>query len=189
MNKMILTGLCLTLASASPAPAGDLLSGLGDSLAKAAKQKAESALSRTTSEAVHALYAPGGEGDRDGYDRYGDFWQFRIDEVVQGPDGHWQAVIGVRAAAGHRIGLTASELKVYLISADGETLQNWGELYKAGVLGPSLGLEPLPGTLWLEPGDEARVRVRWDKSRKVQPLKVRLQSTGATGESRTFSMK
>jgi hypothetical protein len=122
------------------------------------------------------------------YEGYGP-WDFKLDQLKVGVDGQWQAVIGVRNAAPHRQGLVASEIKVFLINEDGETLANWGELYKASVEGPSVGLEPVPGTLWLEPGDEMRVRLRFADSRKVRPVKIRLQSTGATAQIRTFPVR
>lgn len=189
MNKIIIAGLLATVATAvAPANAQSLLGGL--------RKKLEQAIERETGDVADRL--TGGQADAStptrlgavgGYGRYGEFWEFRVEDVLQGPDGHWQAVIGVRNAASHRLGLTASEIKVYLITQDGEAIQNWGELYKASVAGPSLGLEQLPGTLWMEPGDEARVRVRWDKSRAIRPLKIRLQSTGASGESKSFPIR
>jgi hypothetical protein len=122
-----------------------------------------------------------------GYQRYG-AWDFRLEGLETGPDGQWQAVIGVRNAANYRQGMVVSEIKAFLITADGETLTNWGELYKASVGGNSAGLETVAGTLWLEPGDETRVRLRWDGSRGLKPAKLRLQSTGATSATRTFSV-
>lgn len=119
------------------------------------------------------------------YQNYG-VWDFKVDELSQGPDGHWQAVFMARAAASHRIGMVSSEIKLFLINEDGEVVVNWGELYKASVTGPSLGLEKVPGTLWMEKGDQARVRVRWDKSRHFKPVKLRMQSTGAGAVVRTF---
>lgn len=189
MNKnLIPAALLASLTFATPASAQGLFGGLREKLETQAERAAEDMIGKL-GESTAQGGSTGSAGVSAGggsYERYGDFWEFRVEEVLQGPDGHWQAVIGVRAAAAHRIGLVASELKAYLITADGEALQNWGELYKASVTGPSLGLETLPGTLWMEPGDEARVRLRWDRSRQVQPVKIRLQSTGAAGESRTF---
>ena len=122
------------------------------------------------------------------FQRYGN-WDFRLEELKVGVDEQWQAVIGVRNAAGHRQGMVASEIKVFLISEDGETLVNWGELYRASVEGSSAGLETALGTLWLEPKDKTRIRLRFDNSRDVKPVKIRIQSTGATAQTRTFDLE
>lgn len=190
MKKIITACLLAAFVAGAPAQAQGLLGGL--------RKKLEARIERETDDVVGKLasgQAPagtGGGGARSqggGYERYGEFWEFKVEEVLQGPDGHWQAVIGVRNTASHRLGLTVSEIKAYLINEDGEALQNWGELYKASVTGPSLGLEPVPGTMWMEQGDEARVRIRWDKSRAIRPLRIRLQSTGASGESKSFPIR
>ncbi len=121
------------------------------------------------------------------YDTYGN-WQFKVDEVQIGADGEWQAIIGVRNMQEFRQGMVVSEIKAALITADGETLQNWGELYRASVSGGGAGLEKLPGTLWIEPGQAARFRLRFAGSRGIKPTRIRIESTGATAQSRTFDL-
>lgn len=179
MKYVIPLVLALSVAAgAGQASAQGFLEGL-------VKQKAESFVSRALDGDLKlGKTAAKNGGGASGFQTYG-AWEFKLDELKVGPDEQWQAVIGVRNAAGHRQGLVASEIKVFLITEDGETLANWGELYKASVEGSSSGLETLP-TLWLEDGDEARIRIRFADSRNVRPVKIRLQSTGATAQIRTF---
>ncbi|MDO9338753.1 MAG: hypothetical protein Q7T61_20365 [Caulobacter sp.] len=176
-RTVILVAALAALAGAGQASAGGFLEGL-------ARQKAESLVSKALDGDLKAgkTAAKGGAGS--GFQSYGP-WDFKLEDLKVGPDEQWQAVIGVRNAAGFRQGMVASEIKVFLITEDGETLANWGELYKASVEGASSGLEPL-ATLWLEDGDEARVRIRFANSRDIKPVKIRIQSTGATAQIRTF---
>jgi hypothetical protein len=180
MNKKIaiLAATAAALALAGPAEAGGLLKRL-------AQQAGEQALDALSSGELPDLPGSGGGGAGGGFQRYGD-WEFKLDTLKLGPDEQWQAVIAVRNAARHRQGMVASEIKVSLIDQEGETLLNWGELYKASVEGPSAGLEPVNGTLWMEPGDRTRIRLRFDGSRGMRPAKIRIQSTGASAETRTF---
>ncbi|MGR4866715.1 hypothetical protein [Caulobacter sp. LARHSG274] len=122
------------------------------------------------------------------FQTYG-IWAFKVDELGRGPDGQWQAVVTVRNAANSRFGMVASEIKVFLINADGQSLVNWGDLYKASVIGPASALEKLSGVQWMEPGDQIRLRLRWDGSRTFKPTRLRLQSTGASATSRTFDLR
>jgi hypothetical protein len=78
---------------------------------------------------------------------------------------------------------------LFPISENGEALQNWGELYKVSVEGSSAGLEPVPGTMWLEQADRMRVRFRFDGSRGIEPARLRIQSSGATAQGRTFDVQ
>jgi uncharacterized low-complexity protein len=183
MKHVLPLVLALSVAAgASQASAENFLEGL-------VKQKAQSLASKALDGDLKLGKGGSGTGaaasGASGFQSYGP-WEFKLDELKVGPDEQWQAVIGVRNAAGFRQGLVASEIKVFLITEDGETLANWGELYKASVEGSSSGLEALP-TLWLEDGDEARVRIRFADSRNIRPVKIRIQSTGATAQIRTFA--
>jgi hypothetical protein len=186
-----LTAIPLAVAplAAAPACAQSFLEGLARQTAERVVTKALSGDpvltgGRTSTRLGDRASAGGGAT---AYQRYGD-WEFKLDRLEVGPDEQWQAVIGVRNAAGHRQGMVASEIKVFLINEDGETLANWGELYKASLQGSSSGLETVPGTLWVEPGDQTRIRLRFDGSRDLKPVKIRIQSTGATAQIRTFDV-
>ena len=209
MNKFILLACALALP-ASPAPAKSLLKRFAGEVGQSVAQSASRGVNRGSqgvtgsdlmgvartlaeagrqsggvnqgSQAVVGSLGAGGSGS---FQRYGN-WEFRVEKLEVGPDEQWQAVIGVRNAADYRQGMVASEIKMFLIDADGETLANWGEIYKAGIEGSSSGLEPVSGTLWLEKGDQTRVRLRFDGSRNFKPAKIRLQSTGATAQTRLF---
>lgn len=179
-NLLLMTSL--SLAIAGPASAQSFLKRLGDKLG----DRLTSAVERGQMPKLpSSVTAASGSATATGFDRYG-AWDFKLERLERGPDDGWQAVIAVRNAAAHRQGMVASEIKLFLITQDGETLSSWGELYKAGVEGSAQGLEPVPGTLWLDPGDTTRVRLRFDGSRGTKPAKLRIQSTGATSASRTF---
>lgn len=169
---LFLAAATLAIPASSPAAAQSLLGQLGRQIGAAA-----------------AGAIPGGSaqvgGSAAGFDHYGD-WQIKLERLERGSDDAWQVIIAVSNAAPYRQGLVASSVRLFLISDDGETLPNWGELYKASVEGSASGLEPVSGTVWLEPGDGARVRLRFDGSRRFKPARLRIQSTGAQPEARTF---
>jgi len=183
-RTMIMAGAAAALFAAPQASAQSLLGAL--------RAKAE----QTLSDAIRNGESPSLPGARSlnsnsqgatggGFQRYGN-WDFRFDKLELGADEQWQAVLTVRNPEAHRQGMVASEISLFLVTEDGETLQNWGELYKAGVEGSSAGLEPVPGTMWLERGEAMRIRLRFDGSRGMKPAKLRIQSTGATAQARTF---
>jgi len=180
MRKLLLMTM-LSLALASPASA-QLLKKLGERVSERVTDAV------TNGQLPNLPSASAGTGgSAKGFQRYG-AWDFKLERLERGADDGWQAVIAVRNAAPHRQGMVASEISLFLITQDGETLENWGELYRASVEGSAAGLEPVPGTLWLEPGDMTRVRLRFEGSRGTKPAKLRIQSTGATSESRTFDV-
>jgi hypothetical protein len=181
MNMTCKTILLAAAAFAAAAPVHG--QGLLKSLAGEARSRLVSSLASGELPRLPSL--GGAAGAAGGFQRYGN-WEFKLEQLKTGPDEQWQAVVGVRNAAGYRQGMVASEIRLFLITEDGETLSSWGELYKASVEGPSVGLEPVAGTLWLEPGDQTRVRLRFDGSRGLKPVKIRIQSSGATAEKRTF---
>jgi hypothetical protein len=180
MRKLLLIST-LSLALATQASAQSFLRKLGDRLGERVTNAVTSGqLPEIPSSAAGATVS-----SSTGFQRYG-AWDFKLDRLERGADDAWQAVIAVRNAAQYRQGMVASEINLFLITEDGETLHSWGELYKASVEGSAAGLEPVPGTLWLEPGDMTRVRLRFEGSRGTKPAKLRIQSTGATSQSRTF---
>lgn len=182
-RTMIMAGAAAALFAAPQASAQGLLGAL--------RAKAE----QTLSDAIRTGEAPsmpgarglssGSQANGGGFQRYGN-WDFRFDRLELGSDEQWQALMTVRNPEAHRQGMVASEISLFLITEDGETLENWGELYKAGIEGSSAGLEPVPGTMWLERGEAMRIRLRFDGSRGMKPAKLRIQSTGATAQARTF---
>jgi hypothetical protein len=171
----------LLLAVATPASAQSFLKKLGDRLS----ERMTTAVASGQLPRLPSAAAGPAASSSTGFQRYG-AWDFKLERLEKGADDGWQVVIAVRNAANYRQGMVASEINLFLITEDGETLNSWGELYKASVEGSAAGLEPVPGTLWLEPGDMTRVRLRFDGSRGTKPAKLRIQSTGATSESRTF---
>lgn len=195
MNKLLLAAAAPAFAlalTAAPAQAQNLLKQLG---ANAAQSLLDAAVAKTGvnpySQGLPSAPTVGSAGADLGspgaYQRYGE-WGFKLNELKVGVDEQWQAVIGVRNMANHRQGMVSSEIKVFLITEDGETIANWGEIYKASVEGSSSGLEPT-ATLWLEPGDEIRIRLRFANSRGIKPAKIRIQSTGSTAMVRTFAVR
>lgn len=129
---------------------------------------------------------PSGSGASSGWQRYGDIWSFKLDELGRGPDGSWQAVVSVRSESRDKVGLTASEIDAYLTNADGETLPEAGNLYKASVTGTAAGLEKLSGTQWMQQGDTMRVRLLFLDSARFNPIRFRLKSSGGDSTSRNF---
>jgi hypothetical protein len=129
---------------------------------------------------------PAGAGS---WQQYGPIWSFKVDELAQGPDGEWQAVISARSESNDKVGMTAGEIQAFLINADGETLKNWGELYKASSTGPASALRSVDGTLWMQRGDVVRFRIRFDGSREFGPVRFRIGGTGGSPVLRTFDMR
>jgi hypothetical protein len=121
------------------------------------------------------------------YANYG-IWDFRIEELAPGPDGDWQAVVRVRDAATYRVGLTGGGVVLTLFDEDGRSLQSDGRIYRASVAGSAPQLEAVPQTLWMEKGDEVRVRLRIPDSRGFKPVRLRLSSGDRQTLSRTWAM-
>ncbi|WP_298282681.1 hypothetical protein [Novosphingobium sp.] len=169
---LFLAAAGLAIPASSPAAAHSFLDQLGRQIGNAA---AKTIPGGSPQDGVSAA----------GFEHYGD-WQIKLERLERGSDDAWQVIIAVRNSAPYRQGLVASSVRLFLISDDGEALPNWGELYKASVTGSAAGLEPVSGTMWLEPGDGARVRLRFDGSRRFKPARLRIQSTGAQPEVRTF---
>lgn len=122
------------------------------------------------------------------YSNYG-IWDFRIEELKPGPDGHWQAVLWVRDAASYPVGMAPGQVTLVLIDEDGRTLRSDPLLYRASVPGPITGLQVIPQTLWMEKGDEIRLRVVFDNSAGFQPVRFRIAGGGHDPLSRTFDFR
>jgi len=105
--------------------------------------------------------------------RFG-LYSMAIEEFGTGPDGHFQVVIAVRNDTENRAGLVASHLDLTLVDADGEAKRSWGDLFKVKVSGPYSSLQIHNETLWMEPGDQVRVRLAFPDSKGFVPVKMRL---------------
>ncbi len=122
------------------------------------------------------------------YANYG-IWDMRVEELAPGPDGHWQAVVRVRDAATHPVGLTDDGVMITLFDADGRGVQSIPTLFRAAIAGPISALEPIPDTMWLEKGDEVRVRMFIRNSIGFLPVRVRVGSNDRETFSRTFPFR
>ncbi|WP_342249051.1 hypothetical protein [Sphingomonas sp. OTU376] len=128
---------------------------------------------------------PAGAGN---WQLYGSLWSFKVDEVRQGPDGSWQAIISVRAEA-NRIGMASAQIEMSLINNDGEVIRQAGRLYRPSVTGPAKSLEPIIGTQWMQKGDTIRVRLLFEESKDLHPTRLRIADTGYRPVSRDFAMR
>ena len=120
---------------------------------------------------------------------YGSIWSFKVDELGQGPDGNWQGIVSVRSESTDRVGMTASQIEAFLINEDGETIRQVGNLYRASVTGPSASLEKLNGTQWMQKGDTIRIRLLWEGSKGLHPVKLRIRNSGGNPTTHDFSMR
>ena len=181
-KTMAAIAVTATLA-ATPVHAKGLLGKIGDKVSQQIERAGSDALGKILDGQTPA----GSPGATEDFQDYG-AWQFRVDKLLIGPDGEWQAVISARNPKDWRQGMVASEIKAALITADGEALANWGDLYRADSTGNGAGLAKLTSTLWAEPGEAVRVRLRFTNSRGIKPVRMRLESTGATAQSRVFDL-
>lgn len=122
------------------------------------------------------------------YSNYG-IWDFRIEELKPGPDGHWQALLWVRDAASYPVGMAPGQVTLVLIDEDGRMLRSDPLLYRASVTGPSTGLQLIPQTLWMEKGDEIRLRIVFHNSAGFEPTRFRIAGGGHDPLSRTFNFR
>ena len=119
------------------------------------------------------------------YANYG-IWDFKVEELAPGPDGNWQAVVRVRDAAVYHVGLTTGGVMLTLFDDDGRSVVNYETLFRASVTGKLSELEAIPQTMWMEKGDEIRVRLFIPHSAGFKPVRVRLGSGDRETLSRTF---
>lgn len=121
------------------------------------------------------------------YSNYG-IWDFKIEELAPGPDANWQAVVRVRDAAIWRVGLSQDGVLLTLFDEDGRSVASNGILYRASVPGTRAQLEAIPQTMWMEKGDEIRVRLFVPDSARFKPIRIRLGSGDRETFTRTFAL-
>jgi hypothetical protein len=122
------------------------------------------------------------------YSNYG-IWDFRIEALAPGADGDWQAVIRVRDAATWRVGLAGGGVLLTLFDEDGRSVGNDSVIFRAAITGTRAQLEAIPQTMWMEKGDEIRVRLVIPRSRDFKPVRLRLGSGDRQTLTRTFPMR
>jgi hypothetical protein len=122
------------------------------------------------------------------WSNYG-IWDLKVEELAPGPDGHWQAVVRVRDAATYRVGLAADGVVLTLFDDDGRSVASSSALFRASVTGAADELEPIPQTMWMEKGDEIRIRLLLRGSTGFKPVRVRLGSGDRETFSRTFNLE
>jgi hypothetical protein len=108
-----------------------------------------------------------------GYQAYGP-GQFKVDQLLRGPDGDIQAVVSARNASEKRLPFSIADFDAYLIGEDGRTIRRLGNLYRLASAGPASALV-LAGMSYLEPGDEIRARIVFPGTKDFQPAKLRLK--------------
>jgi hypothetical protein len=147
-----------------------------------------------TSPGTGGASRPTTEGSGDGvpaalrtYSNYG-IWDFRLEELKPGPDGDWQAVVRVRDAASYRVGLSTGGVLIWLFDEDGRSVASNEVNYRASVTGGASQLEAIPQTMWMEKGDEIRVRLLIRHSKGFKPVRLRLGSGDRETLSRTWPM-
>jgi hypothetical protein len=101
-------------------------------------------------------------------------WQYKVDELVRGPDGHFQLVFSVRNASRQRLPFSITDFDATLIDADGRGIRRLGNLHAASVTGPASSLERI-GMSYLEPGDTMRGRVLFPGTKEFQPIQLRIK--------------
>ena len=106
-----------------------------------------------------------------------DIFSIRLEEFGTGMDGHYQAVLTIRNDSDKKANLTASSFDLNMVSAGNEPRRNEGSLYEGSAAGPITALIRHKDTIWLEPRDQARVRVAWPRSAGFAPTKLRLRET------------
>ena len=114
-------------------------------------------------------------------------WEFKVDEMVRGPDGHIQAVVTVRNASSKRLPFTFTDIDAYLIDANGRTVQRHGNLYRVSPGGPVSALVNA-GSSYLEPGDQLRGRLLFHPTKGFKPAQLRLEEPVKSQSSATYPM-
>lgn len=122
------------------------------------------------------------------YANYG-IWDIRIESMTRDAQGNWQAVVWVRDAASYRVGLTTDGVCITMFDSDGRSIATASTLYRASVQGTWSQLEAIPQTMWMEKGDEIRVRLIFPHSAKFDPVRLRVWSGDRETFSRTFDLK
>jgi len=122
------------------------------------------------------------------YSNYG-IWDFKLEELGPAADGEWQAVVKVRDAARYPVGVSAGGVMMVLFDEDGRGLSSTDVIYRASITGSRHQLEAIPQTLWMEKGDEVRIRIRVPDSKGFKPVRLRLWSGDRETLSRTWPMQ
>jgi hypothetical protein len=120
--------------------------------------------------------APGGSDVPAGAATFSEYgpWQFKVDELVRGPDGHYQLVFTVRNSSRQRLSFSITDFDAYLINADDRSIRRLGNLHAASVTGPASSLERI-GMSYLEPGDTLRSRILFPGTKGWEPVKLRIK--------------
>ena len=121
------------------------------------------------------------------YANYG-IWDIRIESLERDAAGNFQAVVWVRDAASYRVGLTTDGVSITMFDSDGRSIATASTLYRASVTGTWSQLEAIPETMWMEKGDEIRVRLIFPHSGQFDPVRLRLWSGDRQTFSRTFAL-
>jgi len=119
------------------------------------------------------------------YSNYG-IWDFRIERFETAPDGDMHAIVRVRDAAIYRVGLTTGGVRMTIFDEDGRSLASDDTLYRATPQGRADRYEPIPQTMWMEKGDEIRVRLIVRRSKGFRIVRIRMGSGDRETLSRTF---
>ncbi len=124
----------------------------------------------------------------DDYSHYANYgiWDIRIESMERDSQGNWQAVVWVRDAASYRVGLTTDGVCITIFDSDGRSIATASTLYRASVPGTWSQIEAIPETMWMEKGDEIRVRLIFPHSAKFDPVRMRVWSGDRETFSRTF---
>lgn len=130
------------------------------------------------------LQVPAGASE---FQTYGP-WEFRVDELVRGPDGQLQAVLSVRNGSQQRLPFGAADLEVSVIDADGVSVQRLGNLYRVAPSGSAAALVNA-GTSYLEPGDQIRVRLLFDRTKSFDPVRLRLKEPVRSQTLNTYPLR
>jgi hypothetical protein len=99
------------------------------------------------------------------------YYDVTLNELRRNKGGDWEAVLSVRNAYASRLGLTPGEFQMFLIDADGESVRNVGNLYKASVTDD---LVRVTSTLYMETGDSVRVRLHFAGTKGMTPTRFRI---------------
>lgn len=103
-----------------------------------------------------------------------DVFSMRVDAFGTGPDGNYQALVTIRNDGEKKAALTPSSLKLTMVSVGNEPRASIGNLYQPQATGPMTSLPMIPNTIWLEPKDQAQVRLAFKDTKGFAPAKLRL---------------
>jgi hypothetical protein len=101
-------------------------------------------------------------------------WEFKVDAISRGPDGHIQMIVTVRNASNRQMPFTITDIDAHLIDANGRSVQRHGNLYRVTPDGPVAALVNA-GSSYLEPGDQIRGRLLFPNTKEFAPVQLRLR--------------